>query len=93
MISESTETPADISDMESDTTRKRTLEQGVSGGPSPDLKRCSSSPNVSKMMSWRSKSGSIDLEELAQPRRTSVICLQMSQPYICNQEKIQRHNI
>ena len=56
MISEPTETPADISDMEVDTTRKRKLEQGVSGGLSPDLKRSSTSPNVSEMMTGRSKS-------------------------------------
>ena len=62
MISDSTE--ADISDMEVDTTRNRKLEQGVSGGLSLDLKRSSSSPNVSEMMTGRSKSGSTDLESL-----------------------------
>ena len=64
MFYESTETPADISDMEVDTTRKRKLEQGVSGGLSQDLKRSSSSPNVSEMMTGLSKSCSTDLESL-----------------------------
>ena len=64
MISESTETPADISEMKVDTTSKRKLEQWGVRGLLPDLKRSSSSPNVSEIMTGHSKSGSSDLESL-----------------------------
>ncbi|MEW8548355.1 MAG: hypothetical protein AB2693_33035, partial [Candidatus Thiodiazotropha sp.] len=62
--SETTVDKSDISDMDVDTTRKRKLELGTSGGLSPELKRSSSSPNVGEMMSERYKSDSTDPESL-----------------------------